>query len=304
LTQRERVRHGEGLRVVISLAIVVGFFVQPAPFRYYPVLLLPLMAVFAGSVVALIGELPPVGAILRAGSDRLATRGGLAAIGTLGIGTLLCAAVVLLFQRRSGQTFVAQIFMWPAFAAAAVLGASSRRARRVAGIALVLGAVALLAPLGILQVPMAALSVSLVLLSWTVTGWPFALAALLSGVVAYPLWSLSTDPGRRNAPQRQEIQYVLDTTSPDDVVQAGWTMTTLFRRGTSYYVAINPAVHQTVPPEALGREVLRGLETRRPILIENDAWLSTVSGVQDYILEHYEPTGVGPLFRRKDAPLQ
>jgi hypothetical protein len=301
LKRRAQARPGDGALVLAAGALVAGLAIHPAPYRQYFLLLLPILSIFAGNVVALALALPPIPVLLarRSGAaTSAATRVRLLAPGGA---LLLCAAAVALLQRPDGSTFTAQVFMWPAFAAAGAAAVVSRRPVRVTLVAGILVATCMLAPLGVLRPAVTLLTACLIPLAWMVRGRLLSCAAVMSAIVAYPLSVVAAETLRGNDAQRLEIQYVLDTTSPDDIVQGGWTMTTLFRRGASYYAYVPAGLQALVPQAELDREILRAIDLAKPVLIENDAALGALPSVVDRVGERYEPTGVGPLFRRKDS---
>lgn len=300
--RQESAARGDAVLALALLSLAVGLVVIPVPYRQYYMLLIPLWAILAATVLVRAVDLPPIAEM----AGRFGGRGG-ARYRLVGAGTLLASGfsvvgAIALTQRLDGPTALAQAIWWPVLVMTG-LGSWLDRGRRIAVFAAVLGMTSWLGPLGPLRVSAAIVTVALVLLAGVIRGRALALGVALAGIVTYPLLVLTREPRLRNDVQRQEIQYVLETSGPGDRVLSGTTMTTLFRRGASYYFFLHSSVLAVIPRQAVAAEVLRALEQEKPLLVENDAGVGAVSSaVNDHILEHYEPTGVGSLFRRKDSP--
>jgi hypothetical protein len=98
-----------------------------------------------------------------------------------------------------------------------------------------------------------------------------------------------------------KLAYVVEETPPDATVLGAWSPGIAFRRPAFFYGSLHREIRQVVSAEEWA-ELLAGLESGRiaPELVEMDKHMRRVpDAIVRHLEEHYAPTGVGTLWRRK-----
>ncbi len=100
---------------------------------------------------------------------------------------------------------------------------------------------------------------------------------------------------------RAEFDAVMTGTAPDETVLTGWRGCAVFRPHAYRYFFLHPGVRAALDEEALNGDVLRALEARPPgAAIRDSATRALGPDVQHFLDAHFEPTGVGDVWLRKD----
>ncbi|MGH7821229.1 MAG: hypothetical protein ACREQ9_15795 [Candidatus Binatia bacterium] len=131
---------------------------------------------------------------------------------------------------------------------------------------------------------------------------PLALLALLVVIIAPS--ALPTPRARsRNVFQLREIRYVVEQTPAEATVLHGWGGGAPFRRPAYYVPFLSHGFSARLTPDDRAA-MLRALESCRiePDVVFFDRYVRSLSPeVEAYLEAHYQPAGVGELWKRKSA---
>jgi 4-amino-4-deoxy-L-arabinose transferase-like glycosyltransferase len=297
---RDQVRQGMAVPAAATLTLLIGLFVIPVPYRQYFQFLLPLWAIYAGRILWLAVGTSSPRIVGRSGTWRpWPARRIVKAIGVaLGAGIL---AAALTYSRPALRGSTARFLsLWIVLIAGMPFGWLSLGWQRALALTLVLGLGYRLTPLRWMGLVYEATAVALVAVAYRSRGREVAMALVVTGVLAAPALTLLGGRYERNDGMLREIEYVMAETSPDDTVLTGWHGSGVFRPHAYYYFFLHDELQAMLSERQRGEDVVRALATRRPAMIEyDDAIRALPQVVQDYIARHYEPTGMGPLYRRK-----
>lgn len=145
--------------------------------------------------------------------------------------------------------------------------------------------------------PIAALAIT-----WAGPGRRVYVAATLA-LLSVPILQFKDQLRFTNQELLAEVRYILATTEPDDHVMTGWRGSGVFRPHAYYYWFLHEEMHLYLNEKQRTDDILAAFETLRPPVVEyNWAFQMLPEPVTSYVEQHYEPAGVGVLYRRKPEP--
>lgn len=130
-----------------------------------------------------------------------------------------------------------------------------------------------------------------------------ALALVLIAASLYPLQQTRHAFTRHNTATLHQLRYVLEHTTRTDTIMDGWSGLGVFRPHAYFYWFLHGDILALLSDEDLAR-LLADLQSARiaPKLIVLDRDLRRLpEETTMFFLQHYEPVGVGSIWRRKDA---
>ncbi len=269
-----------------AAAMLVGWFTIPVP---WPQFLLPLWPLVAVAIAAQLARVEGWAHAIAFGAA-LAIGGGL---------------IVLALGESLGWSYrTLEPALWLAAAAAlGGLGWHKTHAKRIALLALAVGLLAVGAYRVQPHVP--TYGILWPLLAGTAILAPAARRPahlLFLAIVAVPLIPLSRILEYRPiAPFRAEFDLIMEQTEPSETVLTGWRGSAVFRPHAYYYFFLHGGMLAMLDDESRGPRVLQALEDQPPgAVIRDDGTRGLSAEVQTYLDEHYEATGVGDVWLRKD----
>ncbi len=300
LLRWENIRRGMVVPTAATVTLLIGLYVMPVPYRQYYQLILPLWAIYAAHLLWQITKIPSIGQLLeRWKNTRQRTMILLWGIGMLFIGWGLKASLSYSHPvLRENPAHYPWMWGWLLLLLpAAWLPRGWMRSLAFAGLFAV----------GYLSTPLRGLSIYFLLPALALTAlcyWThtrkLALTLLLVGMLAFPFQQMCEQLKSRNDGILREIEYILENTSPEDTILTGWRGSGVFRPHAYFYFFLHSELLAMLDEKQKGEDVVQVLETKRPkIIVYDGAVKSLLPVVQKYIQKHYEPTGVGVLYRRK-----
>jgi len=129
----------------------------------------------------------------------------------------------------------------------------------------------------------------------------FALVVPVLALSVHALSLVADERSMRNSQTLETLRYVIEQTSPDSTVMTSWTPGIAFRKPAFFYLFLHPEIRFIIPEKAYA-SLAEGLRNRTvsPAVIEMDSNMKQLpSEILDLLMEGWEPTGIGNLWRRK-----
>jgi hypothetical protein len=127
------------------------------------------------------------------------------------------------------------------------------------------------------------------------------LSVLLILLCLQPAWQIRQEFRWSNAEDLKEIRYVAEQTTPNDTVLDGWSGRGVFRPHAWFFFFLHNEVRAMLT-EAEIRDLVSGLRDGRisPKLVVFDAALQNLAPeLAGVLAQHYQPAGVGQIWRRR-----
>ena len=144
--------------------------------------------------------------------------------------------------------------------------------------------------------------------TWPRRGWQrsVGLSLLVTAAIALPTLEMVRESQREgNRRLLRVIQYVLDHTEPDEPVLTSWRGSAPFRPHAFRYFFLHEEIQLMLGREKLSADLLELLRNEKPRLLEfDDAFRLLDRELIRYVVEHYEPTGMGVVLERRAMPRQ
>lgn len=137
--------------------------------------------------------------------------------------------------------------------------------------------------------------------AFTMRAEALAAALFVLALSAYPFQQMHAAFARTNVQQLKEVKYILENTSPSETVMDGWSGLGVFRPHAYRYHFLHDEARAMLT-DTDRASLLEGLRSGEiaPSMIILDRDLRRVSPeITAYLTEHYEPTNVGAIWRRR-----
>jgi hypothetical protein len=146
------------------------------------------------------------------------------------------------------------------------------------------------------------LPVAAMAITWSGPDKRVYVAAILA-LLSVPILQFKDQFRFTNEELLDEVRYILATTQPDDPVMMGWRGSGVFRPHAYYYWFLHEEMHLYLDNKQKTDDILAAFEALRPPIVEyNWAFQMLPEPVKSYVEQHYEPAGVGVLYRCKSGP--